>query len=207
MDARPRSGRAASRRRAKFGGLGFTLIEILAVVAIFALLAGLLAPRVGAITGRALSESAARLAASLELARQRSALTGIPHRVLLDLDQGGWRLEWFVSEAEQEGREPEPPAEIDLRGQAPIPLAAPRGQAAEFRPLPGALGRTEWLEDSLSFAGVETPEGLAEEGEVVVEFDVDGTASDTTLQLGDESGRTLLLHVLPLADGVRIDAG
>jgi hypothetical protein len=41
---------------------------------------------------------------------------------------------------------------------------------------------------------------------VVVEFDVDGTASDTTVQLSDESGRSLLLHVLPLAEGVRIDA-
>jgi prepilin-type N-terminal cleavage/methylation domain-containing protein len=65
---------------------GFTLIEILAVIAIFALLAGILAPRIGSITGRNLGQSAKRISTRIDLARQRAALTGI-----LPPRRGSWR--------------------------------------------------------------------------------------------------------------------
>ena len=57
--------------RLRARGSGFTLIEIMAAVAIFALLAGLIAPRVGALTSRTLHQRAERIAGRLELARQR----------------------------------------------------------------------------------------------------------------------------------------
>ena len=183
---------------------GFTLIEIMAAVAIFALLAGLLAPRVGALTSRTLRQRAERIAARLELARQRSVLTGVPHRLLVDLDQGGYQLEWQVTEAEAEGRAPEPAAPLDLRGQTPIPMAPAYAEERAYRPLPGLMGRFEWLEDNLAFAGLQTPEGWIQRGEVSIEFERDGTASYTEIHLDDESGRTLQLDVLPLADAVRI---
>ena len=121
---------------------GFTLIEIMAAVAIFALLAGLIAPRVGALTSRTLRQRAERIAARLELARQRSVLTGVPHRLLVDLDQGGYQLEWQATEAE--GREPALP--LDLRGETPIPMAPAHAKQRSYRPLPGLMGRFEWLE-------------------------------------------------------------
>jgi prepilin-type N-terminal cleavage/methylation domain-containing protein len=185
-------------------GSGFTLIEIVAAVAIFALLVGLIAPRVGSLTSRTLQQRAERIAARLELARQRSVLTGVPHRLLVDLDEGGYRVEWEVTEAEAEGREPEPPVPLDLRGQTPIPMAPVRGEERSYRPLPGQLGDFEWLEDDLVFAGLETPEGWIDRGEASIEFERDGTASYTALYLDDESGRSLVLDVLPLADAVRI---
>jgi hypothetical protein len=67
------------------------------------------------------------------------------------------------------------------------------------------MGRFEWLEDDLAFAGLQTPEGWIERGEVSIEFERDGTASYTEIYLDDESGRTLVLDVLPLADAVRIN--
>jgi type II secretion system protein H len=190
------------RRRKR--GSGFTLIEIVAAVAIFALLAALIAPRVGSLTSRTLRQRAERIAARLELARQRSVLTGVPHRLLVDLDEGGYQLEWQVTEAEAEGREPEPEAPLDLRGLAPIPMAPEHAEERAYRPLPGLMGRFEWLEDELAFAGLQTPEGWIQRGEVSIEFERDGTASYTEIYLDDESGRTLVLDVLPLADVVRI---
>jgi type II secretory pathway pseudopilin PulG len=187
---------------------------MMAVVLIFALLAGLIAPRVGSITGRDLRQRAEDLAAQLELGRQRAVLTGIPHRVLLDLDGGGYRLEWLYTEEEVEEAAPDPLAGFDpsselsmfqTRDDGPIEMAAPPDAERSYQPLPGSLGRFSWMEESIRFVGVETPEGWIERGEASVEFAPDGTASSTGLYLDDESGRSLVLDVLPLADVVRID--
>ena len=149
---------------------GFTLIELMAVVALFALLAGLIAPRVGSLTHRTLRQRAEQMAADLELARQRAVVTGVTHRVLVDLEAGGYRIEWLATEAEAQGLEPEPVAPLDLRGQAPIPLEAPLAELREYRPVPGKLGDFVQLEDSLALAGVETPGGWIDRGEASVEF-------------------------------------
>ncbi len=184
---------------------GFTLIEILAVIAIFALLAGLIMPNIGTLSARTLRQRADSIAAHLELARQRSVLTGIPHRLLIDLDQSAYRLEWYVTEVEAGGEttedEPEP---LDLRGQSPIQMAAPRGEGRAYRPLPGLVGRFERLEDSLVFGGIETPGGWIDHGRVFISCARDGTASYTALYLDDESGRSVVLDILPLADVVRV---
>ncbi|MDJ0850242.1 MAG: prepilin-type N-terminal cleavage/methylation domain-containing protein [Myxococcota bacterium] len=201
---RVRPRRPAAPRRVVRGG--FTLIEILAVVAIFALLAGLLAPRVGSIGGRALWQNAEQIAGRIELARTRAVVTGVPHRLLVDLDEGGYRIEWQVSEARARGEEPEPEPTpgTDLSGRQPIDLAPPEVEAFDFHPLPGKVGRFVWLEDPFFFGAVETPEGVVDRGDAVIEFDYDGTATDTSIFLDDGDGRTLVLHVRPLADGVRI---
>jgi hypothetical protein len=83
-------------------------------------------------------------------------------------------------------------------------MTPPIAQAAEFRPLPGVSGRFEPLDSTVFFSGVETSEGFQDRGEIAIEFDYDGTASDTSLHLDDDSGRSLILDVLPLADGVRV---
>lgn len=176
----------------------------MAAVAIFALLAGLIAPRVGSITSRELLQRAELIAGRLELARQRAVVTGIPHRLFVDLETGSYRLEWRVTEAEALGLEPEPPAPLDLRGESPIPMSPPTGEERSYRPLPGTMGRFENLGSSVAFEGFETPEGWVDRGEASIEFERDGTASYTELHLVDESGRSLVLAVLPLADAVRI---
>jgi prepilin-type N-terminal cleavage/methylation domain-containing protein len=196
----------ARRRASRRTRSAFTLIEVLAVVAIFALLAGLLAPRVGSITGRDLQLSAQRIRAQIDLARQRAALTGIPHRLLVDIDADSYRVEWKVSERAELGEQPEPEPELDLHGNSPIPMTPPLLEEVDYRPLPGRSGRFERVDSSVLIAGVETAGSYQSRGEAAIEFDFDGSADGTSLYLDDESGRTLVLDVLPLADTVRIHA-
>jgi type II secretion system protein H len=196
-----------TRRQAARRDPGFTLIEVIAVVAIFALLVAVVAPNLGRLSGRTLRGAADDLASRLELARQRAVVTGVPHRLWIDLDQATYRLEWLVGDAEAAG-EPEaaaPPEELDLRGDAPLPLEAPRDTTRAFRPLPGLLGRDELLADSLAFRGVETPAGLSDTGEATIEFAPDGTSDATSVVLDDESGHALVIDVLPLAEAVRVN--
>lgn len=185
---------------------GFTLIEILAVVAILALLATFVAPNLGALRERRLSNQAVELAAQIELARQRSVVTGVPHRVLFDLEDAGYRVEWLGG-GEPPG-EPVALADLDLNGASPLPLAAPPAGVREFEPIPGLYGEFTWLDEPLYFAGLETAEGWIERGDTFVEFEKDGSASHTEIVIEDGSGRRIVLAVLPLDDAVRfVDEG
>jgi type II secretion system protein H len=191
--------------RARAGARGFTLIEILAVVAIFALMASFVVPRLSSLSGRTLRREAERLASHLDLARQRSVVTGTPHRVLIDLEDGAYRIEWLITESEARGESSSlEPVSYDLRGEAPLPLEAPRQDERRFRPLPGLFGRAVVLAEDLAFARLETAEGWIERGESSVPFERDGTTLYTAIVLDDASGNEVTIEVLPLADAARI---
>jgi type II secretion system protein H len=200
--ARPREGNPRGSRAESFEP-GFTLIEMIAVVAIFGLLVAIVAPNIGNLSGRTLRNATEALAARIDLARQRTVVTGVPHRVWIDLDAASYRLEWFLTEAEALGEEAAADEELDLRSGAPLPLEAPRVERA-FRPLPGLLGNEAVLEASLVFRGVETPTGWIERGAMAIEFTGDGTTEAAAVFLDDDSGRALVIDVLPLAEAVRI---
>ena len=132
-------------------------------------------------------------------------MTGVPHRLFIDLEQGAYRLEWLTTEAEAAGEVPRyVRPEYDLGESTPLPLEAPRAEIRDYRPLPGSLGGFAFLEEELSFAGLDTPEGWIDGGESWVSFERDGTASPTAIVIDDDSGRSIALEVLPLADAVRI---
>ncbi len=181
----------------------FTLIEMLAVVAIFALLATFVLPNIASLSARALKQQASHLASQLELARQRSVVTAIPHRILIDLESGAYRLEWQGLPPEEEALDLLPPP-VTAETRIPISLAAPPEEQREYEPLPGLFGRFTYLERDLAFVGLETNDGWIERGEVSVDFDRDGTTDYTEIVLDNEAGQTLTLDVLPLADAVRI---
>jgi prepilin-type N-terminal cleavage/methylation domain-containing protein len=185
---------------------GFTLIEILAVVLILALLATFVAPNLGALRERRLSNQAIQLAAEIELARQRSVVTGVPHRVLFDLEDAGYRIEWLGG-----GEAPDEAvslADLDLNGASPLPLAAPAASQREFEPIPGIYGEFVWLEEPIYIAGLDTADGWIERGDTFVEFSQDGSASHTEIVMEDGSGQRIVLAVLPLDDAVRfVDEG
>lgn len=183
---------------------GFTLIEMMAAVTLFALLAAMVGPRVAALTSRDLRREAEELGRLMELGRQRAVVTGIPHRVLLDLEEVSYTLEWAPGEVPEAEPDPEPEAPTDFSGRAPLNLKAPYTDDRSFEPLPGMLGDTVLMADEVVIAGVETAEGYVERGQVEVEFEIDGTATSAEIYLDNELDRRLVLAVLPLADRIRI---
>jgi len=192
----------ARPRRTLASEAGFTLIEILAVVAILALVAAFVVPNLGQFRMRALRNEATQLAAHLELARQRAIMTGVPHRVWLELDESEYRLEWLVQDSEQAELAAAAPAEdLDLAGNTPLDLAAPPAPVLDFEPIPGNFGRLQVVTEPFYFEAVETPEGR---GEVSIGFARDGTADQTEIYLQDAQGDQIALDVQPLDDRVRI---
>ena len=130
------------RRRAR--NAAFTLLEILAVVAIFALLAGIALPNFSGMHARNLKHQANRIVGQLELARQRAIVTGVPHRLFIDIRGGAYHTEWFVSEktakADRDGAAAPDARAIggfDLDLGTPLDLTAPRGDERSYLPVPG----------------------------------------------------------------------
>jgi type II secretion system protein H len=190
-------GRAAT-------GRGFTLIEVLAVVAILALVAVLVVPNLGALRTRRLKASAERLAAEIELARQRAVATGVPHRIYFDLDAARYRIDWLGEEQAAASAAPVAAAmEYDVGGSAELPLAAPETAAFEFTPVADSFGNLREFEDGVFVASLETVEGSVEHGEAQLVFDRDGSADYSEIVLQEEGGESLRLAVLPLDDAVR----
>lgn len=200
---------------------GFTLIEMIAVVAIIAMIFALGVPRLSSSRWRALGNAADDVAASLEFARQRAIMTGVPHRVLVDLEDGGWRVEWLVAEqranglaAGDEGGGGFPLAgglaglggadgagEFDER--APIDLHPPERDDVDYYPVPSKLGQFTWLDDSLYFVGLEGASGWIEGGDVQIVFDADGTTDLALLELADAEDRHMTLEIEPLLERIR----
>jgi type II secretory pathway pseudopilin PulG len=177
---------------------------MMAAVALMALLAALVGPRVAALTSRDLRREAEELGRLMELGRQRSVVMGIPHRVLLDLDDVSYTLEWAPQAEPEAAPEPPPDARGVPRQEEPLDLSAPYENDRAYSPIVGMLGDTVLLSDDVVIAGVETAEGYLEKGQVEVTFETDGTASAAKIYLENEVDRSLMLEVLPLADRVRI---
>lgn len=195
---------------------GFTLIELLAVVALVALVAGLALPRLGIGGDRRILAEAEQLAASLEFTRQRAAVTGIPHRLVVDLERQAYRIEAWQEAPPEPGSaagsaagetQPWHPADRDWSDVRNLPMAAPREADRTWRPIPGSLGADTPIPVGMAILGVETPEGIAEAGRVELTFGADGSGDATRIELADEDGNQITLESAPLADAVRLAWG
>lgn len=180
----------------------FTLIELMAVVAIIALVSTLIAPNFSMLQTRRLTFAGQRLASLVELTRQRTVVTGIPHRMWFDLDAAAYRVERLTQPTASETAGVAF-KEYDVRGSSPLPLSVQPDNVFEFEPLPGKFGRFESFENEIFIAGLETPEGWIADGESFISFAHDGSTAYTELVIEDASGRQLTLAVLPLDDAVR----
>ena len=180
---------------------GFTLLEVVAVVAILALVLGLLVPNLAITRQGDLRADARNVAGALEYARQRAVMTGKPHRVLIGLEEGWYQLEWFVTDAEEDPSAPPPPP-LDLRG--PISLSPPSDDVPSYRAVPGELGNVRWLGRDIAFEGVQMDEGWFDSGEFQVVFASDGSTAPAQIVLASEGVQGYVLDVSPLLDTVRI---
>jgi len=98
---------------------GFTLIEISVALLLVGLLLGAAIPAVQAVAATQLKKSVGQLAGMTREAYARSAISGKPHRIVMDLDEGSFWLEVssgaFVLEVEKNNQLTE--AELNTRKQ------------------------------------------------------------------------------------------
>jgi type II secretion system protein H len=71
---------------------GFTLLEVIVVLAVVALGAVVVVPRVGAVRGVVVDVEARRLADAVAFGRERAILSGTTMRLVLDAEGRSWRV-------------------------------------------------------------------------------------------------------------------
>lgn len=202
----------SSSGRRPAGRDGFTLIEMMAVVLIIGLMFGLFLPNLDAARMSRLEDQAREVARRVQLARERAIMTGAPHRVWLDVEEGAMRVDWFVDE-ERASRaidggafEPEPPpdAVLDARGRTEISLAPPQSVERDYYPVPNRFGNLDLLPVDYSIVGVDTTEGFIDVGEVQLVFGSDGSTDYAEVFVADAYENRVIVEIQPLLDRVRI---
>lgn len=82
--------------KTKAGRRGFTLLELLMVIALLGLLGVVMVPKFSSFFRVSVQSSVRRFAALVRFAYDQSVLTGRVHRIVLDLDD----QKWFIEAAE-----------------------------------------------------------------------------------------------------------
>lgn len=194
---------------------GFTLIELMAVIAIIGMVFAIGLPRLNRSKLRALETEAESIAASLDYARQRAIMTRVPHRLLIDLAEGGYRVEWLVAEeraGEATSADDSDPSGFDALdpygtssdGEESIDLHPPTREERDYYPIPNRkLGSFSWLGDAQYFVGVDSAAGWIESGDIEIVFDASGTTEFARLEIADAADNHLTLEIEPLFDRVR----
>ena len=159
-------------------------------------------PNFGALQSHNLWNSAEQIVERVDFGRQRAVMTGIPHRLTVDLDAGTYKLEWQRKDSAKAARAAKSATEPGIN--APFSLAPPPVTERNFEAVPGPLGRLETLDKGIEFAWIETPTSDVDFGEAFITFEGDGTSSYTILVLSEPGGGELALEILPLAETVRI---
>jgi len=140
-------------------------------LAVIALSAGLVLPRLDDVTGRRLDAAARRLADSLAYARDRAILGGRPMRLVVDLDRGRWEL------------------------------GTPAHDATTITPDASPLGRASLLPAGLRIVAVTAGGAPpATRGLAALDLEPDGDAFPGRIDLDDRSGRRASV-VVPAAGG------
>lgn len=196
--------------KARAASPGFTLIEMMAVVAIIGLMLGVLLPNLSSTQASQLERQGKDLAARIDLARERAIVTSAPHRVWLEVDEGAFRVDWWVDEERAFALPEDEQDEPALTGPGlegipePISLSPPQTEEQEYFPVPMKFGTDSWLDETAFFEGVNTENGWITEGEVQLVFQIDGSTDYAEVILGDEWGNSVTVEVQPFLNHARI---
>lgn len=138
---------------------GFTLIEVLLVVALMGLIVGMVAPNLGAFVPKAKLDAAAKvLRGHIDFVRSEARIQGKRCALELDIDKGNWRYAL--------------PPEERLTTDQDVESLEPR--------------REEWqvLQDGVQIVAVGNPnEGMAKNGVFAITFDQNGNTADQSVVL------------------------
>jgi prepilin-type N-terminal cleavage/methylation domain-containing protein len=193
-----RRARGAAGRASGAGRSGFTLLEVMLVIALMGLMAALLLPRGGMRLPYQIESSARVLAAELQVVQQRAIASGTGHRWVLDLDRQAFRVERFRS-PEEPGELPELPTHADL-----LELAPPRSEGS-FEALEDRSGEWRVLDDAaVWFDQARVGELEEREGTIAIAFAPDGGTEPAHLWLEDEGGNRIELQLVAFTGEVRI---
>ena len=185
-----------------------------------AMVFGLGIPRLTSSSFDHLENEAENIAQSLRFARQRAIMTGAPHRLLIDLEEGGYLVEWYVSEGRALGRgEGNGGADFSSALFAGEDLGyedegitldlVPRRQAErDYFPIPNPeMGTFRWLDEALYFVGAEGSTGWVESGDYAIVFYADGTTDPVRLELADADDRHVTLEIEAILQKVHLRVG
>lgn len=174
---------------------GFTLLELMVVIALVGLLSAMIIPEMKGTYGDALLRSTSRALVSVfSLASSRAISLGQTHRVRLDMESGRYVVEKRLRE---NGRRSEfipardlPGGEGLLDSRIAIEVRGPADPAAD-----------QWESGPGAGAGTGAPapgRGLG------IEFYPDGTAQAAEVRLRDRDGFRISLRVSPVTARVKI---
>jgi prepilin-type N-terminal cleavage/methylation domain-containing protein len=176
---------------------GFTLIEMLAVIAIFGLIAAMVVPNLDLGGSRAVRADASDFAAAVEFTRQRSVMTGRAHVLHVDVANAAHWVTWAAP--------PEPVPPPAPGAQRILQLVPPDLEVEHFVPVPGEFGRPRATDDGVVIVGVEVAEGLAQDGIVELRMNGDGSSDPAAVLFSDADGNyALRVEIEPLSDLVRV---
>lgn len=174
----------------------------MAVIVIMGFVMVLVLPNLSVRQTSVLRQEAVRVAGLLELARQLAVVTGNPHRMLIDVERGAFRLEWYGGRPEQEAVDE---ADSDpFARRRKTDFSPPNDDHLSYRPIDSRFGNDSFLDPDFSFQGLDSSEGFFQAGEIQLVFESDGTTDPAQLVIADNYGNTLTLDVRPLMDAVRI---
>lgn len=205
MSLSPQAGLTARGYRVRRHARGLTLIEVLIVVALIALLSTLVVSGSGMLSGSRQRTAATLIVTGIRLGITHANTTGLPTRLVMDLDQHrvileetSGRMLLRVSEDDEDdataGTEPATEAEREAQEETERILEGPREPLPRFRPVasfnPGSddlsLGRE--LGSGIRFVSVHTEHDAEAriEGRAYLYFWPGGGTERAVIQLSRE---------------------
>lgn len=195
--------------------LGFSLLELMVVVVLLAGLMAIVIPAINSIAGADVKNEATRIAGLCNEIYARAAISGITHRINIDLDNQSYWVE--VKEGDAGTIAPEIGYEelmnsLIAKGKQEAEKSFEYQYLPQYKALLGPLGEKNTLGKNIVFHGAWTEQmtEVARTGIVSIYFFSGGytQASFVSLaQKGDEEDTAIYVSLSPLTGAISINLG